>query len=145
MNSGFKTLETVFERLEQANLCLKFSTCKLFKKLVTILGILVSANEFRQDPSRAEVINSLQFPKTLKQLRGIIRMCSFSRNFHKGFAKIAYPLTACLRKGALLVRNEETERAFEKLKECMANNPVFSMYDPNSVKFIVECDSSCHS
>ncbi len=66
--SGLKTLEKIFERLKQANLRVKVTKCKLFQKEVTILGVLVSEGQFKQDPSRVSVINALKFPKTIKEL-----------------------------------------------------------------------------
>jgi len=52
-------------------------------------------------------------------------LCGFYRKFIKDFAKIAKPMTFCLKKGAKIKINYPSyNEAFEKLKTLISNDPI---------------------
>jgi hypothetical protein len=66
---------------------------------------MVSEGQISEDPSRAEVIRSMSFTKTVKELQRLIGFVGFGRNICKNLAEIISPLTDCLRKGAKIEQN----------------------------------------
>lgn len=62
------------------------------------------------------------------------------RKFIKDYGKVARPLTELTKKDAFLW-NDQTQRAFDKLKRCLTTVPVLALPDFNK-EFIIECDAS---
>jgi hypothetical protein len=56
-------------------------------------------------------------------------------------ADVLQPLTACLKRGAKLERNEQTLRAFQQIKQMMTEAPVLAIFRSDA-QHIIECDSS---
>jgi hypothetical protein len=141
IDEGIRLLEKVFDRLRHAGLKLKASKCKLLQTKVRVLGVIVSEGQISEDPSRAEVIRSMSFPKTVKELRRLIGFVGFGRNFYKNLAEVISPLTNCLKKGAKIEQNAQTIEAFERIKEIMTNSPILQMFDPEA-HHTLEVDAS---
>ena len=78
--------------------------------------------------------------KNITELRGFIGICTYYRNFVKGFSKLTSPLTDLTKKDAFKW-NEEDEKAIQKMKEVMSSCPILALPD-FSKPFVVECDAS---
>jgi hypothetical protein len=68
-------------------------------------------------------------------------LASYYRHFVKGFARIAQPVHALTRKGALFEWNSGCEEAFATLKRKLTESPVLA-YPDFARSFIVETDAS---
>ena len=77
---------------------------------------------------------------TITELRGFIGICTYYRNFVKGFSKLTYPLTDLTKKDSFKW-DEEAEKALQKMKEVMSSCPILALPD-FSKPFVVECDAS---
>ena len=141
IDEGINLLEKVFNRLHHAGLKLKASKCKLLQTKVRILGVMVSEGQISEDPSRAEVIRSMSFPKTVRELRRLIGFVNYGRNFYKNLAEVLSPLTDCLKKGAKIEQNALTVGAFERIKGIMTSPPILQMFDPGA-HHALEVDAS---
>jgi hypothetical protein len=67
-------------------------------------------------------------------------ICSYYRNFFKGFSKLYATLTDLTRKGEF-EWSDEAQSTFDKMKKVMSTYPVLSLAD-FSQPFILECDAS---
>nr|GFD00093.1 retrovirus-related Pol polyprotein from transposon 17.6 [Tanacetum cinerariifolium] len=74
---------------------------------VAFLGHIVSAEGITMDPAKVETITKWPFVK--------------------GFSRLALPLTKLMRKGEKFVWNEEREKSFEELKQCLVSAPVLTL------------------
>ena len=79
-------------------------------------------------------------PSDVSELRGFLCLCSYYRHFTKGFSQIATPLTDLTQKGAFRW-TEDSDAAFERLKQVMSTCPVLALLD-FSRPFILESDAS---
>ncbi|KAH9324652.1 hypothetical protein KI387_004830 [Taxus chinensis] len=129
----------VLEVLEKHTLYAKPSKCSFGVQEVEYLGHIVSHEGVKVDPLKIKAMVEWPRPKTLKNLRGFLRLTRSYRRFVWGYGRITTPLTALLKKYAFHWTNVAT-KPFEQLKEAMCNTPVLAT--PNfSTTFIVECDT----
>ena len=134
-------LELVLQRLEQANLKLKPSKCVFFQKKVKFLGHVVSEDGVETDPDKVSAVSEWPRPKSKKQLRSFLGLCSYYRRFVMNFAAIARPLHKLCKKSAKYEWSDQAEQAFNALKSSMTKTPVLVL--PSLGKsFILDTDSS---
>ncbi|UYV73076.1 K02A2.6-like, partial [Cordylochernes scorpioides] len=106
-------IEKGFKRLEAANLKLSLKKCKLFKKEVTYLGHIISAEDVQTDPEKN--IN--------------------------WFSNIARPLHRLTESGRPFVWTPDCQRAMEKLKEMLVAAPILAYPRPGD-SFILDTDAN---
>ena len=89
-----KHLRKVLRRLRENGVKLKPRKCKLFRKEVSFLGRVVSADGYKLDPSSiAPVLNLAKNPpKTVGEVRQIIGLLGYCRKYIEDFSHIANPI-----------------------------------------------------
>ena len=80
-------------------------------------------------------------PRTVKETRSFLGLCSYYRRFVQDFAKTARPLHALTSKYARFLGTEDCQRAFEELKKKMTSAPVIA-FPRDGDTFILDCDAS---
>ena len=65
MKQHFVDLESVFKRVQEANLKLNFDKCKFALLEVKVLGHIMSKKEIQPDPKKMEAIWNLPAPKNV--------------------------------------------------------------------------------
>ena len=124
-------LQKVFDSLRQHNLKLKPSKCTFFQKETKYLGFRIGQEGIQPDPDKVTAIQTVAAPKTVRQVRGFIGMCSYYRRFIPNFSSIAEPLINLTRKWAKFKWDDTCQNAFEKLKGCLADMVILAYPDPN--------------
>ena len=141
LESHMQRLETLFQRLREANLKLKPSKCCILQKRVTFLGFTVSGDGVATDPSKIEAVRDWPTPTNLRQCRAFVGLCQYYRRFVPNFSAIAAPLHALTKKGANFVWSVECQAAFEQLKAALVGADVLAL--PNDEDpYILDCDAS---
>lgn len=121
---GLQRLEHVWQRFEDANLKLKPSKCLLFQKEIKFLGHLVSESGVQTDPEKVKAVKEWPVPKSTKQVRSFIGLCSYYRKFVQKFADIAKPLNRLCEKAVRFQWTEECDKSFQLLKEKLISTPI---------------------
>ena len=87
-------LQQVLQRLKKHGIKLKAKKCELFKKEVSFLGRLITADGYRMDPKATEAVTKLKgvIPKTVEEVRKIMGLLGLYRRSIENFSKIAKPL-----------------------------------------------------
>ncbi|GFS99683.1 retrovirus-related Pol polyprotein from transposon 17.6 [Nephila pilipes] len=134
-------LRKVLEKLKQANLKLNPAKCNLFRREVSYLGHIISAEGVRTDPRKVAVVKEWSQPRNVHELRSILGLCTYYRRFVKGFSLIARPLHRLTEHKRPFVWSEECEVAFTSLKEVLTSAPILSYPDPDK-QFILDTDAS---
>lgn len=138
----FRILELVFTRLQEYNLLVQLDKSEFLKTSTTYLGHIISEEGIQPNPEKIKAVKDFPIPKTTKQIKGFLGLTGYYRKFIKDYAKVAKPLTECLKKDAV-INNKDIRfiEAFELLKTQLVNEPILSY--PNFTKeFILTTDAS---
>ena len=125
-------LQEVLSRLHQAGLRLKVKKCRFLRKEVPYLGHVVTRQGISPDPTKTDKMRDYPAPMDVSQVRQFLGLATYYRRFVPAFAKIASPLHALLKKGAVFDWIPECADAFSSLKEALINAPVLAYHGVGS-------------
>jgi hypothetical protein len=152
-------LKDVFEVLREAGLYLSPKKCHVGYHSVTLLGRTVNSLGLATLRERAQAIQSLTFPTTLKQLEGFIGSANYNRTHIPHYAALIAPLEQLKRellrespaKGAQRKRytakfrldspTEAQKASFQGIKDALSGPTMLIHYD-NSVPLVIRMDAS---
>ena len=141
MEEHAKKLQTIFERLEQANFKIQPEKCVFVRDTVEYLGHICTPLGIRPDPKKVRAIEEYPVPKTVRDIRSFIGLAGYYRRHVSNFAKFAQPLTNLTKKDVPFIWTSEHQYAFESLKKSLSTEPLL-IYPDFSQPFIVACDAS---
>ena len=122
-------LTLTFKRMAEMGLKLNVSKCHFAQRKIKFLGHIVSSKGVEVNPENVEGILKMEPPKSTREVRRFIGMCSFYRKFITNFSQIAAPLTTLQSKLVKFSWSPECQEAFEKLKDKLMSTPVLVKAD----------------
>jgi transposase InsO family protein len=134
-------VRTVLQRLRRFNLHAKPEKCDFHVDSVEYLGVIVSPEGVKMDPSKINVIMNWPAPKTVKELQAFLGFTNFYRRFIDNYSGITVPLTRLLRKNIPWRWTERCQDVFDLLKQTFTSAPILRHFDPK-LPIILECDAS---
>lgn len=134
-------LEQVLEALDNANLKLNNKKCYFFMQEVELLGFKVNSNGIAIGSNRLKIIDQLEEPMNLKELRSVLGLFSYLRKFVPHFAKESYPMTECLKSTRPWKWTKEASKSFYYVKELLKENS-FLAHPNMTAPFDLYCDAS---
>ena len=136
-----KNLAITLGRIEDANLKISPSKCKLFQNSIRFLGYVISKDGIQTDPDKTAAVKSYPVPKTVKQVREFLGLTGFYRKFIPSFGKIAQPLYNLLNKEKRFHCTEGCDKAFQSLKNTLLNAPTLG-FPTETDTFVLCTDAS---
>ncbi|KAI7957765.1 hypothetical protein MJO29_005982 [Puccinia striiformis f. sp. tritici] len=131
----------ILETLSKHQLWLKPEKCEFSRTEVEYLGLLISCNRIRMDPTKVKAVTEWPAPTNVTELQRFIGFSNFYRRFIDHFPGTARPLHDLTRAKTQFVWDRKCNDAFKALKTAFTTAPVLKIanpYDP----FILECDCS---
>ena len=141
LESHFRCLGLVLDRLRAAGLKLKPAKCKLLHHKVEFLGHIVSAQGVGVDPDKVAKVVSWATPTSLTQVRSFLGLCAYYRRFIKAFSSVAKPFFRLMEKGQEFYWSPACQEAFELLKKLLTEAPILAYPRPEG-RFILDTDAS---
>jgi hypothetical protein len=134
-------LTLVLQRCIKTNLVLNSEKCHFMVEQGIVLGHVVSSKGIEVDKAKVDIIQSLPYPTSVREVLSFLGHAGFYRRFIKDFSKIALPLCKLLQKDVVFELDEACKKAFDKLKELLTSTPVIQ--PPNwNIPFEIMCDAS---
>jgi hypothetical protein len=124
-------IQRVFKTLREVGLTVNLEKCEFGKNQVRFLGHLIGSGQHSPDPEKVEVIKSLAKPTTKKEVRSLLGLASYYRDYIPQFSEIVLPLTNLTKKSVPnnIPWNADTDESFNKLKEELIKMP--SLHTPD--------------
>ena len=137
-------LEKIFKALRVADLKIKVSKCKFFRKHVSYLGFLIGETGIHCDRSKVEAINKITTPTSIEEVHQFNGMCLYYRKFISHYSDISKCFNDLTKKRATFNWTKECNATFRLLKEKLMEDPV--LISPQVDKdYIIHCDASKYS
>ena len=127
--------------IKTAGLKLKPSKCALLQRRVGFLGHIVSEAGVETNPTKIDAVTSWPIPKSVRNVRSFLRLCSYYRIFVPDFAEIAAPLHALAGKYAKFTWTKKCQHAFDQLKTALSTSLILAMPTDGDV-YILDTDTS---
>lgn len=103
-------------------------------------GHVISDKGIATNPEKTRMVSKWPVPVSVKEVRSFLGLAGYYRRFVKNYASIAAPLYCLAKKNQPFVWTEETQKAFEALKEVLTSPPVLAM--PNDAgEFVLDTDA----
>ncbi|GBL99764.1 Retrovirus-related Pol polyprotein from transposon 17.6, partial [Araneus ventricosus] len=137
-------LKAVFERLLLFKLQANRSICNFACERVKYLGHYITSSGVQVDPDKTAAIRKMVPPKDVKQVQSFLQTCSWYRRFILNFAEKSRPLSNLTKKNALWKWEEEEQKAFNTLTQCLTTASILKQMD-DTKHFIIRTDASNYS
>lgn len=134
-------LQSIFENCRKYNLKLNPKKCSFFKHEVTYLGHKCTTEGVTIDDSKINAIMRYPVPKNPDETKRFVAFANYYRKFIKDFASLTQPMNKLTRKNVKFQWNNDCQKSFEIIKNCLVNTPILAY--PNFEKeFIIVTDAS---
>ncbi|GFY75941.1 retrovirus-related Pol polyprotein from transposon 17.6 [Trichonephila inaurata madagascariensis] len=137
-------IDKVLERIQNARLTIKPAKCKFAQDSVRYLGHVVGLGKRSSAQLKVQTILDFPVPRTKTQVRAILGIAGYYRQYIPMFSSLAAPLTELLKgksKKGYIDWTSECQESFVQLKEKLSPNPV--LYAPDFKRqFILQTDAS---
>ncbi|CAM8944792.1 unnamed protein product [Rhodiola kirilowii] len=134
-------LNTVLERCVSMNLVLNYEKCHFMVTHGIVLGHVVSQKGMEVDEAKIDLITTLPYPSTVRDIQSFLGHAGFYRRFINDFSKKALPLSTLLQKEVPFEFTDACKKAFDDLKKALTSTPIIQT--PNwELPFEIMCDAS---
>ncbi|KAL8598501.1 hypothetical protein ACOMHN_051289 [Nucella lapillus] len=136
-------LAEVLLRLRRANLTARPTKCQVGYPDLEFLGFVVGKNTKQPEKSKIERMLSSARPKSKTEVRSLLGLIGFYREFVPNFAAITSPLSDLTKKGQppVVQWTEAAEKALKTVKERLGTYPILKLPDM-SKQFTLRTDAS---
>ncbi|CAM8988278.1 unnamed protein product [Rhodiola kirilowii] len=134
-------LITVLARCVSMNLVLNYEKCHFMVTHGVVLGHIVSHEGIKVDKAKIDLIVTLPYPSTVRDIKSFLGHAGFYRRFIKDFSKKALPLSNLLQKDVPFEFIDPCRAAFDMLKQALTSKPIIRASEWDQ-PFEIMCNAS---
>ena len=135
-----KHVRLILQRLRETGLQVDILKCEFHVQEIKFLGLLISTEGLRMNPSKVDAVVDWSTPINLKETQSFVGFCNFYRRFIKNFSKIVKSLVRLTRKDVIFEWSTACQQAFNQLKIIVTQAPALRHFD-RFKEVILETDS----
>jgi len=124
-----RNMEAVMNRLVQSGLTLNPEKCQFNMSKITFMGMLVSEKGIGPTEERVKAVVEAREPTTASEVHSFLGLVNFSGRFIPDLATISDPLRQLTKKNVPFTFGDEERRAFNRLKEALAEAGTLAYFD----------------
>ena len=117
-------LQLVLKRYMETNLVLNWEKCHFMVEHGIVLGHIIFSKGIEVDRSKIDLVCSLPFPTSMREVRSFLSHAGFYRRFIRDFSKISRPLCRLLQKDVPFDFDLDCKEAFALLKDLLTTTPI---------------------
>ena len=141
MHEHILHIEQILSLLYHANFRLNPNKCNFVQREIQFLGHVINGKGVSPCPEKTRAITNIPTPSNIKSAISFVKMAEYYRNHIRNFSTLAQPLFELSRKNAKFYWGPDQQRAFDQIKQLLANRPLLQF--PNSeLTFIIQVDAS---
>ncbi|GFW45275.1 hypothetical protein TNCV_4733831 [Trichonephila clavipes] len=136
-------LDTILTKLSELNFTVNLKKCAFGKTQIKYLGHIIGSGKHEPDPEKTAVINNLPVPKTKKELRSVLGLCNYYREYIPKYSELVYSIDGTHQKRVpdSIPWTEKHDSSFHLLKKALVEAP--SLYSPVPDKpYTIHSDAS---
>ncbi|GFU85382.1 retrovirus-related Pol polyprotein from transposon 17.6 [Trichonephila clavipes] len=136
-------LDIILTKLSELNFTVNLKKCAFEKTQIKYLGHIIGSGKHEPDPEKTAVIKNLTVPKTKKELRSVLGLCNYYREYIPKYSELVHPLTELIKKRVpdSIPWTEKHDSSFHLLKKALVEAP--SLYSPVPDKpYTIHSDAS---
>jgi hypothetical protein len=138
-----RCLRTVFTRLRENKLYLKWSKCQLYAKEMECLGHVIDDNGIHPDTDKLHRIQCWRTPRNYHDVQRFVGLVNYVANFLPDITSYTAPLQGMTQNGTPFFWRPIHDKCFEMIKRVCQKTPVIRPLDYNSNELVwVVCDAS---
>jgi hypothetical protein len=122
--------------LQKHNLYLNIKKCQFEQMEVDYLRVRVEGKHISMEEAKVEKVKNWKPPRNTTEVRRFLGFTGYYRYFIKGYSQIARPLLDLTKKTTLWHWDDDQQKAFDKLKTRMCNQPILMNPDPSKMFYL---------
>ena len=134
----------MFERLREFNLKVKAKKCQLFQSSIKFLGHIVSERGLEIPYERIKAIMEIPIPRNVRQVRRIIGIANFNRDFVESIDLYLGPLHDLTKKDVKFNWTAHHTECFQLIKKKLSSRPCLAFPEEEATK-VIQSDASDNS
>ncbi|GFU01479.1 retrovirus-related Pol polyprotein from transposon opus [Trichonephila clavipes] len=136
-------LDTILTKLSELNFTVNLKKCAFGKTQIKYLGHIIGSGKHEPDPENTAVINNLLVPKRKKELRSVLGLCNYYREYIPKYSELVYPLTELTKKRVpdSIPWTEKHDSSFHLLKKALVEAPSLNCPVPDK-PYTIHSDAS---
>eukprot|EP01034_Spumella_vulgaris_P021960 gene21960-28041_t len=141
--SHLDTQQEIYDILGEHSMIFKTTKMHCNYKTQRILGHVLNGEGRVPDPKTLEAVTDLQIPRTLKEVRSVLGLFQYAREYIENMSSIMEPIQALTKKGIDIQETWDPRihgAAFEALKIALTSAPILKIPDI-SKPFTIQVDS----
>ncbi|CAM8953630.1 unnamed protein product [Rhodiola kirilowii] len=123
-DASLSNLSTVLARCVSMNLVLNYEKCHFMVTHGIVLGHVISQEGMEVDNAKIDLIMTLPYPSTVREIQSFLGHAGFYQRFIKDFSKKALPLSTLLEKEVPFEFTNAIKEAFDDLKKALTSTPI---------------------